>query len=86
MRRSTLPLPELRDTCRHHDPGLPCGIDGKPCIGHKEEVRAARKRVTVAKYRHREMVKDAEGNDVEGPWIHCPKLRRDGDEPPVSDM
>jgi len=90
MRRSVPQLPELRDTCRHYDTGLPCGIDGCPCTGHKEEVRIptsrGNKKVTIAKYRHREIVKDAEGNAVEGPWIICPKLRRVLYEPPMSDM
>lgn len=87
MRRSVPQLPELRDTCRHYDTGLPCGIDGGPCVGYKEEVRVSERRghkkVTVAKYRRREVWRDAEGNEVEGPWVVCPKLRRQADGEPA---
>lgn len=89
MRRSTIQSSELRNMCWHHDPGLSCGVDGQPCIGHMVDVRGeAGKRVKAAEYRHKEMVYD-EANEcwVDGPWILCPKLRREDDaEPAVPDM
>lgn len=66
MKRSEKPLPELRSMCRHFDLGLPCGVDGKPCTGHKVNVRMQRKTVTIAEYRHQET------DDLK--WMLCPKL------------
>lgn len=72
MRRSQAPSRELQHTCRHHDAGLPCGLDGQACTGRKVEVRITNfrgrsKKVAIAEYKHREL--------VEGPWIMCPKLK-----------
>jgi hypothetical protein len=89
MTRSTIQLPELRNTCWHYDSGESCGVDSQPCIGHKVERReGAGKQQQVAEYRHKTPVWD---NDLEcwvdGPWILCPKLRRESDaEPTVPDM
>ena len=75
MRRLTKPSPELRDMCRHHEPGLPCGIDGRPCVGHKKQVRIERKKVTIAEYRHTPF-EWVDGQPVEQPVVMCPRLWR----------
>lgn len=84
MRRSTAPSRELRNTCRHHDAGLPCGIDGKACVGRKTEARTTNfrgrpKKVAIAEYKYRESEDDE--------WTICPKLKEVLDaEPDVPDM
>jgi hypothetical protein len=88
MKRSTPQLPELQNMCRHYDLGIPCGIDGGPCVGHKTEVRAGGKKVKAAEYRHKEMVYDGLTESwIDGPWILCPKLEEAlHGEPIVPDM